>query len=115
MTKLSLVLALVMIYGVYTECVDSGLCLSCSAEMIAEKRKECVATGRRMEMKCKDDRLDYRSCDVRDDQLQVILFQIFMGIIGSCANWGVHTRKLRNMSLFDKRRKSSSSTNFLAI
>ena len=115
MTHLSFILAFVVIYGVYSECVDSGLCLSCSAEMIAEKRKECIATGRRMEMKCKDDRLDYRSCDVRDDQLQGILFQIIVGIIGGCANWGVHTRKLRNMSLFDKRRKSSSSANFLAI
>jgi len=67
-----------------------------------------------MEMLCRGDRIDYRSCDVHDDQLQVILFQIFVGIMGSCAYWGVHTRKVRNMSLFDKRTKGTRG-NFLAI
>ena len=115
MTNYIVIIALAFLVRTYSECVDSGICLSCSAEMMVEKRKECMATGRRMEMECKDHRLDYRSCDVRDDQLQVIVFQIIVGVIGSFANWGVHTRKLRNMSLFDKRRKGSSSSNFLAI
>ena len=111
---LVLIFVVVALVRVNAECVDSGICLSCSPEMVANKRKECMATGRRMEMKCKDE-VHYRSCDVRDDQLQVILFQLFVGAIGAASYWGVYSRKRMTMSLFDKRRKGYSTGNFLAI
>ena len=67
-----------------------------------------MATGRRMEMKCKDE-VHYRSCDVRDDQLQALLFQLRGG------HWsrellGRLFRKRMTMSLFDKRRKVQMET-----
>lgn len=69
----------------------------------------CKKTGRKARIKCKDGNNefdDYKSCDkaADDGQLEVIIFQVFMGVIGGLAYWGVQARKRNTMTLFDSRR-----------
>lgn len=95
------------------ECVDNGTCEPCPQDQMGNA--ECTLTGRRMPLICKYKRVDYRSCTLKDDQLQVLVFQLVVGLVGALAYWGVQVKKARNMSLFDKRRKGTGSGNFLAI
>jgi hypothetical protein len=95
------------------DCVDNGTCEPCPPDQMGSP--ECTLTGRRMPLICKHKRVDYRSCTLKDDQLQVLVFQLIVGLTGALAYWGVQVKKARNMSLFDKRRKGASNGNFLAI
>jgi hypothetical protein len=88
-------------------CDVVGSCINCrSAEIDADY---CRDTGKRVKIHCKDEENefdDYKSCTTtaEDDQVQVIIFQVFMAIFGGLAYWGVQTRKKYNMSLFDTRK-----------
>jgi hypothetical protein len=88
-------------------CDVVGPCINCrSVEIDADY---CRDTGKRVKIHCKDEENefdDYKSCTTtaEDDQVQVIIFQVFMAIFGGLAYWGVQTRKKYNMSLFDTRK-----------
>jgi hypothetical protein len=58
---------------------------------------------------------DWRACllTAEDDQIRVIMFQAFMGLIGGLAYWGVQTRKQAHMSLFETRKYNSRQRNLL--
>eukprot|EP01039_Chlorochromonas_danica_P001817 gene1817-1985_t len=86
-----------------------GPCKSCSKEEKSES--SCQSTGRRMRIHCRDDQSefdDYKSCSRTsdDEQLQVIIFQVFMALVGGLAYWGVQVRKKNVMTLFDHRKLS---------
>ena len=100
---------------VFGDCVDNGTCEPCPPDQVTSP--ECSLTGRRMPLMCKYKRADYRSCSLKDDQLQVLIFQFVVGLIGALAYWGVQVKKARNMSLFDKRRQKGDigTSNFLAL
>ena len=87
------------------DCVDNGACEPCPQDVVSNP--ECSLTGRRMPLICKYKRTDYRSCTQKDDQLQVLVFQLIVAAVGALAYWGVQVKKARNMSLFDKRRKGN--------
>lgn len=70
----------------------------------------CQKTGKKILYRCSADNVeynDYRSCDLtdKDEQLQVIVFQVVMAIVGGLAYWGVQSRKKNTMTLFDYRKQ----------
>ena len=85
-------------------CLDVGQCITCpSYEM---DQDYCRTTGNKMKIECKGFS-DFRSCasTSHDDQMQVLLFQAVMAVIGGMAYWGVQTRKQSNMTRFDIRKQ----------
>mgnify|MGYP006432199527 CR=1 FL=1 len=88
-------------------CVE-GLCEECTSD---EAGKDyCATTGRKIQVTCGSDK-SYQSCDSTpgDEQMQVLVFQIVMAIIGGLAYWGVQIKKTKNLSLFDTRKRAARS------
>ena len=88
-------------------CEVTGTCILCRKDELDSDY--CRETGRRIRIRCKDSKEefdDFKSCSktADDDQIQVILFQVVMGLIGGLAYWGVQKRKKNTMSLFDHRK-----------
>jgi hypothetical protein len=89
-------------------CEVTGTCVPCRNDEMGNEY--CRETGKRIRIRCKDgpnEFDDYKSCSktAEDDQLEVIIFQIVVGVIGGLAYWGVQTRKKYSMSLFDTRKQ----------
>ena len=87
-------------------CVENGACEVCKGDEVNESY--CTETGNRIELTCGSEKI-YQSCDLSssDEQTNLFLFQIVMGVVGGLAYWGVQVRKLKNMSLFDMRKRSA--------
>lgn len=88
-------------------CEVSGTCILCRKDEM--ENEYCKETGRRIRIKCKEGKEefdDFKSClrTADDDQIQVIVFQVIMGLIGGLAYWGVQARKKNTLSLFDHRK-----------
>ncbi len=91
-----------------TICEVTGTCIACRDDEMGNEY--CRETGKRIRIRCKDgpnEFDDYKFCSktAEDDQLEVIIFQILVGIIGGLAYWGVQTRKKYSMTLFDTRKQ----------
>ncbi len=89
-------------------CEVTGTCIACRAEEM--DNEYCKDTGKRIRIRCKDGPSefdDYKPCSktAEDGQMEVIVFQIVVGIIGGLAYWGVQSRKKYSMSLFDHRKQ----------
>ena len=108
-----LVITIISRNFIAADCQDKGSCEPCPPDQLTNP--ECSLTGRRMPIICRGRREDFRSCTLKDDQLQVLFFQLIVGVVGFLAYWGVSVRKARNLSLFDKRKGPSNTRNFLAI
>ena len=88
-------------------CEVTGVCTAC--HKFEKDTDYCRETGKRVKIHCKDSESefdDFKSCSTtaEDDQINVIIFQIVMAIIGGLAYWGVQSRKKYNMTLFDHRK-----------
>lgn len=84
-----------------------GMCEKCNKNELAQDY--CKPTGRKVSISCKDGKNyvdDFKSCkySAEDSQLQVVFFELLMGIIGGVAYYGVQARKKNTMSLFDSRK-----------
>lgn len=104
-------IAIVLLVSVHSEVtVDLKSCEkreSCSLCHSDEMQNDyCKKTGRRTIYSCQNGNTAYEACDLtgQDEQLQVIIFQVVMGIVGGLAYWGVQVRKKNTMSLFDYRK-----------
>jgi hypothetical protein len=89
-------------------CEETGTCVTCRPEELDQEY--CKESGRRIRIRCKDgpnDFDDYKACSKtsEDDQIEVIMFQVAIGIVGGLAYWGVQARKKYTMSLFDVRKQ----------
>lgn len=112
-TALIVIYLLIAIYCSYSHgsvlCEEKGSCESCRKEEL--NAEYCRTTGNKVRFICNDGENefdDYRSCAVNTEEAQghVVIFQVFMGIIGGLAYWGVQRRKMQSMSLFDHRKLS---------
>ena len=85
-------------------CEKRGGCQTCHSDEM--QNDYCKATGRKITYQCQNGNTAFESCDKtgQDEQLQVIIFQVVMGLIGGLAYWGVQVRKKNTMSLFDYRK-----------
>lgn len=85
-------------------CQKSGGCSLCHPDEM--QNEYCKKTGKRVVYQCQNGNVAYESCDRTglDEQLQVIVFQVIMGIVGGLAYWGVQVRKKNTLTLFDYRK-----------
>lgn len=104
-------IVLLALSSVYSEvevdlksCEKQGSCSLCHSHEL--QNEYCKKTGKRIMYKCQNGNVAFESCDRtgQDEQLQVIIFQVVMAIIGGLAYWGVQVRKKNTMTLFDYRK-----------
>jgi hypothetical protein len=87
------------------ECID-GVCQYCTQDEMT--KKYCSETGRKMHVVCGATGT-MEACDMTpgDEQMQLILFQVVMAVIGGVAYWRLQVRKAKSLSLFDARKRAS--------
>ena len=102
----AVVLGLASICGsTIADCID-GVCQYCTEDEM--QKKYCSLTGRKMHVIC-GEAGTWESCDVSpgDEQIQLIVFEVVMAIIGGLAFWRLQVRKAKSLSLFDARKRAS--------
>ena len=91
-------------------CVDNGPCARCTESQLVNE-DVCKETGLRMPVLCDRKVDEFRSCDAtpEDEQVQVMVFQLIVALLGGLSFWGVKNLKDKSLSMFDARKRAAKS------
>jgi hypothetical protein len=88
-----------------------GVCQRCAPEEITEEY--CSEYSRKMSLTC-GKKETWRGCEStpEDEQIQVMIFQATMALLGGLAYWGVRIKKSKNLTLFESRKINRNGKNW---
>ncbi len=103
-------LCVTFLVGLYVSqgnlCIN-GVCQRCAPDELTEDY--CSEYLRKMSVIC-GKKETWRGCEntPEDEQIQVLIFQATMALLGGLAYWGVRIKKSKNLTLFESRKKNGN-------